>query len=131
VQLFDSDRKPNITGCEARYFDWFYVRVCIKDTLVRHMGVSGNVNVGIIDSDTRMVVFFILDGHERVKEFDRRAEILEAKEFIQGERLQIVYDIPNATDMPMTRQQRSYMSLEILVVEVKSTLPAWYASDLG
>lgn len=56
MQPFYFDRKPNITGCETWYFDRVCVRVCVRDTLVRDMCVSRNVNVGEIDSDTRVVL---------------------------------------------------------------------------
>ena len=76
-------------------------------------------------------VFLILDLCKRVKEFHCRAEILEAEEFVQREHLEIVHGIPNATDMPMTRQERSHMGLKVLVVEVKGALPGGYSGDFG
>jgi hypothetical protein len=76
-------------------------------------------------------VFFILNVRKRVEEFDCRAEILEPEEFVQGEHLEIVHTIPNATDMPMTRQERSHMGLEVLVIEVKGALLGGYAGDFG
>ena len=76
-------------------------------------------------------VFFILNVRKRVKEFDCRAEIDEAEEFVQGEHLEIVHDVSNATDMPMTRQEGSNMGLEVLRAEVKGTLLGWYAGHFG
>lgn len=72
-----------------------------------------------------------MDVGERVKKSDCGAEVLEAKEFVQGKRLEIVHDIPDASDMPMTRQERSHKGLKVFVVEMKSAFLARYTDDLG
>lgn len=74
-------------------------------------------------------VFFVLDARKGIKEFNCRAEILQGKEFVQGEHLEVVHGVSDAIDVPMTRQERSHMGLEVLVVEVKSALLAWYTGD--
>lgn len=76
-------------------------------------------------------VFFILNVRKRVEEFDCRTKILETEEFVQGEHLGIIHDVPNTANMPMIRQDRSHKDLEVLMVDVKGTLPGWYAGDFG